>query len=93
MSVLAAERQLLRCVRVLEECGVVDPDAGILGEFPEPEGGVQIQLPTLLLLASPKILLKHEWRSKLTNNRTQYSGFVCENLKKLGYVKKKKELL
>lgn len=77
MSVLAAEHRLMWYVRVLEECGVVNPNAGILGEFPESEGGVQIQLPTLLLLAPPKILLKHKQRNKFTIiNKTKYSSFM-----------------
>lgn len=37
MCVLAAKCRLLRCVRVLQKCGVVDADVGMLGELPESE--------------------------------------------------------
>lgn len=37
VCVLAAERWLLWCVCVLQECGVVDADVGILGELLESE--------------------------------------------------------
>lgn len=59
MCVLAAESWLLRCVCVLQECGVVDADVGMLGELPESERGVQVQLPTFLLSTTSKILLIH----------------------------------
>lgn len=59
VRVLAAESRLLRCVRVFQECGVVDADVGMLGELPESERGVQVQLPTLLLSAATEILLTH----------------------------------
>lgn len=60
VCVLAAECWLLRCVCVLQECGVVDADVGMLGELPESDRGVQVQLPTLLLSTATKILLTHK---------------------------------
>lgn len=59
VCVLAAERRLRGCVRVLQECGVVDADVGILGELLESERGVQVHLPPLFLSAASEVLLTH----------------------------------
>lgn len=59
VCVLVAERWLLRCVRVLKERGIVDADVGMLGELPESERCVQVQLPALLLSTTTKVLLTH----------------------------------
>lgn len=55
--VLATEPRLLRCMRVLEKCRIVNPDMRLLGEFPEPKRSIQVQLPSLLLSTPPKIFL------------------------------------
>lgn len=46
-----------RRLRLLEKGGIVDADVRLLGELPEPQRGVQVQLPPLLLSAPPKIFL------------------------------------
>lgn len=55
--VLAAGRRLRRRVPVLQKGRVVNADMRLLGEFPEPQRSVQVQLPSLLLSAPPKIFL------------------------------------
>lgn len=55
---LAAKHWLLWCVTVLKECGIVNANVGMLGEFSESERGVQVKLPTLFLSTTAKILLE-----------------------------------
>lgn len=63
-GVCVLETQRLRRVRVLQECGVVDADLRMLGELPESERGVEVQLPALLLSAPTQVLLRKKRERK-----------------------------